>query len=187
MSDDGAPPFLVLTAICDASARPAAITRSHGDALGRAVRAIGSRPTQGVDIVELPLAPQAFAALRKHLNVPDDTVTVYDLFPVSSRLDTPVRKVAGQFLAAEVLWTLAEQGLLQGVPFSLKLDLPQGWDRDPKRVRSRLVEAGALDLSNQAIETFKAVKSEWERLGASQGQQQGGAQGQQGGAQGQPF
>jgi hypothetical protein len=32
-------PFLILTAICDASARPAAITIGHGDAMERALTA----------------------------------------------------------------------------------------------------------------------------------------------------
>ncbi len=73
-----------------------------------------------------------------------------------------MRTVAAQFLAAEALWALEEQGALKGVPLNLKLDLPDAWDRAPKAVHERLVAAGALDLSPQAIETFKNVKGRWD-------------------------
>jgi hypothetical protein len=162
MTESATTPFLVLTAICDASARPAAITRGHGDAMERALNAAGDFHIDGLDIVELPLAPAAFSALRKHLGVAEDTATVYDLFPLSSHLDEKYRKIAGQFLAAEVLWTLEEQGLMQGVPFTVKFDLPDGWDKDPKKLHTRLVEAGALDLSQEAVDTYKAVKTAWD-------------------------
>jgi hypothetical protein len=162
MNESGSHPFLVLTAICDASARPAAITRGHGDAMERALTAATSFTIAGLDIVELPLSPAAFNALRKHLGVADGTATVYDLFPLSARLDEKYRTIAGQFLAAEVLWTLEEQGLLQGVPFTVKFDLPDGWDKDPKKLHTRLLEAGALDLSQEAIDTYKSVKAAWD-------------------------
>jgi hypothetical protein len=155
-------PFIVLTAILDASARPAALTRSHGDALERAIRATSAQSVAGLDLVELPIAPQAFAALRKHLQYDDETVAVYDVFPLSSKLDTKVRGIAGQFLAAEALWTLEEQGLLAGVPLNVRLDIPKGWDKSPKSLHAKLMEAGALDLTAEGIETFKAVKTEWE-------------------------
>ena len=48
-------PFLILTAICDASARPAAITRGHGDAMERAYTAANGCETSGLDIIELPI------------------------------------------------------------------------------------------------------------------------------------
>lgn len=64
---DTQPPFIIVTAVCDASARPAAITVGHGDAMQRAIEATGAHPTGGLDIVELPIAPGAFDALRKHL------------------------------------------------------------------------------------------------------------------------
>jgi hypothetical protein len=70
--------------------------------------------TEGIDIVELPISPAAFAALRKHVLISDDRVTVYDLFPLSAALDPRYRAIAGQFLAAEALWALEEQGLLSG-------------------------------------------------------------------------
>src|SRR5690606_4741342 len=108
------------------------VTRSHGDALERAIGSTQGHDIAGIDIIELPIAPQAFAALRKHLGATEDTVGFYDLFPLSAHLDLDVRKAAGQFLAAEALWTLEEQGLLGGVPLSLKLDLPKSWNRDPK-------------------------------------------------------
>src|SRR5687767_4593350 len=61
-------PFLVLTAILDGSARPAAITRSHGDAMERAIVSTSGHDIAGLDLVELPpIAPPTFAALRKQL------------------------------------------------------------------------------------------------------------------------
>jgi hypothetical protein len=164
MTESGSSPYLILTAICDASARPAAITCGHGDAMERALTAAGAHHIEGLDLVELPIAPAAFSALRKHLQVPENTVTVYDLFPLSARMDEKYRTVAGQFLAAEALWTLEEQGLLQGVPFSIKFDLPKGWDKDPKKLHQKLIEAGALDLSEEAIKTYKSVKGAWDKL-----------------------
>ncbi|HEY8432373.1 MAG TPA: hypothetical protein VIL20_28565 [Sandaracinaceae bacterium] len=160
-------PYIVLTAILDGSARPAAVTVSHGDAMERAIRATQGRDIAGMDIVELPISPPAFAALRESTGRSPDAVAVYDLFPLSAKLGPEVRTVAGQFLAAEALWALEEQGLLKGVPLNLKLDLPEGWDRAPKAVHERLVSAGALDLSPQAIETFKHIKSSWDASLAS--------------------
>src|SRR5689334_522839 len=102
-------PYLVLTAIIDGSARPAAITRSHGDAMERAYTSTTGQDVAGIDLVELPsIAPPAFAALRKQLQMDPTTVALYDLFPLASHLDAATRKVAGQFLASEVLWTLSE-------------------------------------------------------------------------------
>jgi hypothetical protein len=162
MSDDASyGPFLVLTAICDASARPAAVTLGHGDAMERALNASTSHGTVGLDLVELPIAPAAFAALRKHLGFPESTVTVYDLFPLSAKLAERYRKIAGQFLAAEALWTLEEQGLLSGVPFTVNFDLPRGWDKDPKKLHARLVEERALDLGEHAVQVFKDIKTAW--------------------------
>lgn len=162
MSERDTRPFIVVTAILDGSARPAAITISHGDAMERAIGATSGQPIAGMDIVELPVPPPAFGALREHAGRPDDAVAVYDLFPLSAALPSDMRVVAGQFLAAEVLWALEEQGLLKGVPLNLKLDLPDGWDRAPKAVHEKLVGAGALDLTREAIETFKQIKSRWD-------------------------
>ena len=155
-------PFLILTAICDGSARPAAITVGHGDAFERAFSASASLEVEGIDLVELPIAPAAFAALRKHLQISDDRVTVYDIFPLSSQLNANYRGIAGQFLAAEALWALEELGMLSGVPFTVNFDVPRGWDKDPKKMHERLVTEKALDLSDSAIETFKAVKTSWD-------------------------
>ena len=66
------------------------------------------------------------------------------------------------FDTAEAVWGLEEQGQLGGVPLNVRLDLPKGWDKDPKAVHGRLVEAKALDLSPEGIETFKAVKQAWD-------------------------
>jgi hypothetical protein len=162
MPDKDPRPFLVLTVLVDGAARAAAITRSHGDALERAMRASSGHDIAGFDIIELPIAPQAFGALRRHLSADEETVGFYDLFPLSAHLDLPTRRAAGQFLAAEALWTLEEQGLLGAVPINLKLDLPKGWSRDPKDVRDRLVEAGALELTASGIETYKSVKATWD-------------------------
>lgn len=155
-------PFLVVTAIMDAAARPAAITRSHGEAMERAINAIGAHPIAGLDVVELPIAGPSFLALRRHFQFKDDTVAMYDIFPLSATLDPAARKVGGQFLAAEILWTLDAQGLLPGVPLNVKLDVPAGWDKDPKAVHEKLMTAGALDIGEGGINTFKAVKSAWE-------------------------
>jgi hypothetical protein len=156
-------PFLILTAICDASARPAAVTLGHGDAMERAYIAADGHETEGIDLVELPIAPAAFAALRKYLQIRDDRVTVYDIFPLSGRLNERYRGIAGQFLAAEALWALEEQGMLSGVPFTVQFELPNGWDKDPKKLHERLVSEKALDLNARAIETFKAVKAAWDK------------------------
>jgi hypothetical protein len=162
MSDVTSRPFLILTAICDASARPAAITLGHGDAMERALRASEPHATEGLDLVELPIAPAAFTALRKHLGFDDDTVTLYDLFPLSAQLREEYRKIAGQFLAAEALWTLEEQGLLSGVPFTVNFDVPRGWDKDPKKLHARLVEERALELGDGAVRVFKDIKTAWD-------------------------
>lgn len=156
-------PFLVVTALLDSGARPAAVTRSHGDAMERAFAAAGAESTAGMDLVELPIGPAPFGALRKALSLGEEVVGLYDVFPLAAHLDEAVRKVAGQFLAAEAVWALEEQGQLGGVPLNVRLDLPTGWDRDPKKVHEKLVGAGALDLSADAIETFKRIKGAWDQ------------------------
>ena len=165
MSTDSGP-FLVVTCIVDASARPAAVTRAHGEALERAIQASNDKPLSGMDIVELPIESAAHAALRKHLGKTDDTIGVYDVFPLSPKLDADVRKAAAQFLAAEQLWTLDAQGVFGSDALSVKLDLPDGWDKDPKAVHQRLVEAGALELSAADVETFKTIKDTWSATAA---------------------
>jgi hypothetical protein len=162
MADKETRPFLVLTVVLDSSARPASVTRSHGDALERAMKASEGQEIAGLDLTELPVTPKTFSALRSALQMSEDTVALYDLFPLAGHVADDVRKVAGQFLAAEALWALEEQGALGGVPLNLKFDVPEGWDRDPKKLHARLVEAGALDLSEQGIETYKKVKGSWD-------------------------
>lgn len=159
---DATPPFIIVTAVCDASARAAAVTLGHGDAMQRAIEATEGKDIGGLDLVELPIAPAAFAALRNHLMLGPDDVTVYDVFPLSMALGAQFRSVAGQFLAAELLWTLEEQGMMKGAPFTIQFDVPRGWDRDPQKLHARLIEEKALDLSPEAIETFKAIKQAWE-------------------------
>ncbi|MEM9070709.1 MAG: hypothetical protein AAGE52_19535 [Myxococcota bacterium] len=166
MTEQSPNPFLVVTALLDSGARPAQMTQSHGDAMERAIQASASKEIAGMDLVEIPVSPAAFGALRRALSLSEDTVGLYDVFPLASHLETDVRRVAGQFLAAEAVWALEEQGLLGGVPLNVRLDLPKGWDRDPKKVHERLVEAGALNLTDGAIETFKHVKQTWDSLAA---------------------
>ena len=165
MTESSAGPFLVVTSILDSAARAAAITRCHGEAMERAISATEGRDIAGLDVVELPIAPQAHAALRKHLGFPDEQAGVYDVFPLSPTIDPAVRTAAAQFLAAEVLWTLDSQGSLGGVPLTVKLDLPADWDKDPKKVHERLMAAGALELSPDAIETFRTIKERWSAAG----------------------
>jgi hypothetical protein len=155
-------PFLILTAICDGSARPAAITLGHGDAFERAFAASTGQDTAGLDLVEVPIAPAAFAALRKHLGLAHNVVTVYDMFPLSPKLREDYRRIAGQFLAAEALCMLEEQGLLSGVPFTVNFDVPRGWDKDPKKLQARLIEEHALDLGEQAVQSFNQIKTAWD-------------------------
>ena len=152
-------PFIVLTSVLDAEARPASITRSHGEAFERLLPATSGHEVAGVDLVELPIHHAAHLALRKHLGLGEDQAGIYDVFPLSPTLDPAVRKAAAQFLAAEALWNLDAQGIFGRQVLSVKLDLPKGWDRDPKAVHQKLVEAGALELSPEAVETYKAIKA----------------------------
>ena len=156
----------MVTAILDGSARSAAITVSHGDAMERAFAVTDSEAIAGLDIVELPVTPQAFAALRRHAGLGGDAVAVYDVFPLNAALDVAVRTVAGQFLAAEALWALEDGGHLGGVPLNLKLNVPIDWERDPKAIHERLIAAGALELTGEAIESFRTIKSGWDAAGS---------------------
>ena len=165
-------PFIVLTAIHDTNARAAAVTLSHADAWERAQKALAGKDVAGLDLVELPMPPKAFFALKQTAPAAGsdaakahEVAAFYDLFPLASHLDPATRKVAGQFLAAEVLWTLEEQGVLEGVPLNLRLDVPRDWDRAPKAVHEKLVEAGALDLTDGAIDTFREIKTAWSQSG----------------------
>ena len=160
-------PFIVVTAILDGSARAAAVTMSHGDAMERALAATAGADIAGLEIVELAVTPQAFSAVRTHAGLGEDAVAVYDVFPLNAALDTPVRTVAGQFLAAEALWALEEIGQLSGVPLNLKLTVPRGWERDPKSIHEKLMGAGALELAAEAIETFRTIKTGWDSAAAA--------------------
>jgi hypothetical protein len=163
MSEERDPrPYVVITVLLDASARPAAISRSHGDAYERSLNASQGHDLAGLELVELPIAAPVFQALRQPLAIPGDAVGLYDLFPLASHLKPEFRKIAGQFLAAEALWTMEEQGLLGGVPVNVKLDVPKGWKTDPKDIHQHLVAEGALDLSEAGIETYKAIKTAWD-------------------------
>jgi hypothetical protein len=162
MASEDPGPFLMVTILLDASARPAAVTRSHADALERAMTASAGHRTAGLDVAELAIAPKAFANLRRGLAMPPDTVALYDIFPLAATLPANVRTIAGQFLAAEALWALEEQGMLGGAPPQERFDLPQGWSKDPKDIRERLIGAGASALTGSSIETFLAIKQKWD-------------------------
>jgi hypothetical protein len=163
MTEDTDPrPYLVITVLLDSSARPAEVSRSHGDGYERALNASQGQEIAGVELVELPIAAPVFKALRQPLAVPGDAVGLYDVFPLASHLKPEFRKIAGQFLAAEALWTLEEQGLLGGVPVNVKLEVPKGWQTDPKDIHQHLVSEGALDLTESGIETYKAIKTAWD-------------------------
>ncbi len=155
-------PFLLLTVVLDGGARAAAVTRSHGEAYQQAMEAAAGADLAGMDIVELPILPASFAALRKHFGLPDDAVGLYDLFPLAGHLDPSLRRIAGQFLAAEVLWALEDQQALGGVPLRVTLDVPEGWERDPKAIHEKLLAAGALDLTEEGVATYKRVKAAWD-------------------------
>ncbi len=168
MTDKETRPFLLLTVVLDSTARAAAITRSHGEAYRRMRRATEGANLAGTDLVELPVLPASFAALRKHFGLPDEAVGLYDIFPLAGHLDPALRRIAGQFLAAEVLWALEDNQSLGGVPLRVTLEVPDGWERDPKRIHERLLQAGALDLTPEGIETFKRIKSAWDALHADE-------------------
>src|SRR5262249_2616945 len=143
-------PFIVITSVLAADARPASVTRSHGEAFERALLATRGQAIENLDLVELTIEPAAHAALRKHLGLPEEQAGVYDVFPLAPTLEPNVRRAAAQFLAAETLWTLDAQGVFGKDALSVKLDLPHGWDKDPQAIHQKLIEAGALELSEQA-------------------------------------
>jgi hypothetical protein len=168
-------PFIVITSVLDADARPASVTRSHGEAFERALNAAKGQQIENLDLVELTIDAAAHAALRKHLGLPDDQAGVYDVFPLAPTLDPRVRRAAAQFLAAETLWNLDAQGVFGKDALSVKLDLPQGWEKDPQAIHQKLVEAGALELSEQAVETFRSIKNAWSGQAPVQEAQQSSA------------
>lgn len=151
-------PFIVLTAVLDAEARPASITRSHGQAFERALVATQGKQIANIELVELVIDKGSHAVLRRHLKLPADQAGVYDVFPLNPNLPPQVRKAAAQFLAAESLWTLDGQGVFANTNLSVKLDLPKGWAKEPQAIHQKLVEAGALELSEDDVETYRAIK-----------------------------
>jgi hypothetical protein len=165
MSENDAPLNLLLTSVLDASARPASLTRSHGDAMERIYRISKGIPLGRIELVELPIPHKTFALLRAHLGRPESTVAIYDVFPVAAKLDFSLYRIAGQFLAAEAIWLLEGQGQIGSTVLDVRVDVPSGWDKSPHAIQKRLVEAGALDLSAAAVEAFKAVKAAWDAAG----------------------
>lgn len=165
MSENDAPPHLLLTSVLDASARPASLTRSHGDAMERIYLAAQGIPVGRIELVELPIPHKTFTLLRAHLGRPESTVALYDVFPVSPKLDASLLRIAGQFLAAEAIWLLEGQGQIGSSVLDVRVDVPAGWDKAPQAIQKRLVEAGALDLGPAAVDAFKRVKAAWDAAG----------------------
>lgn len=165
MSENDSPPILILTSVHDASARPASLTRSHGDAMERLYLAAKGAAVGRIRLVELPIPHRTFALLRTHLGHPESTVAIYDVFPVSAKLDESLIQIAGQFLAAEAIWLLEGQGQLGSSVLDVRVDVPAGWEKSPQSVQKRLVEAGALDLGASAALAFKTVKAAWDAAG----------------------
>ncbi len=167
-SVDRASSWITLTAVLSASARPAAVTRSHGDALEQLMPLIGSDPYAGIDIVELPIAPQTFNPLREFLQKPAHSVALYDVFAVPANVSGTVRKIAAQYLAAESLKTLEAQGVLGGVPLSIHLDVPSDWQADMEKIGERLRGKGALAVHDAPDSFIKPLRAQWHEHQASQ-------------------
>lgn len=113
----------------------------------------------GFEIVEMPVPTAVFLAARKALGKSRETAAIYDLFPFPAKLAPEIRQVAARFLATEVLWSLAEEGKLGEFALDVRIPTPRGWDRDPKKIQERLVEAGALDLAESDIATFQEIRA----------------------------
>ena len=156
-------PLLVVTVLLDREARAAVVTQSHGNAVERAIKAAGATEVAGIELAELPIASKAFAELRRSLTMPPNTVALYDIFPLSPALDPGLRQVAGQFLAAEALWALEEQGVLGNATPEERLSLPSGFPKDPKAIRQHLVDAGATAMSDAAVKAFQDIKQRWDQ------------------------
>jgi len=152
-------PRLVLTAIHDLNTRPASLTESHGRTMAKLIAAAKGKPHGGFEVVELAVPPAVFIAARKALGRGKDVVAIYDLFPTPVKLTPEIRHIAARFLAAEALWTLAEEGKLGDAALDVRIPTPRGWDRDPRAIQQKLLEAGALDLSDEDIAAFQSVRS----------------------------
>lgn len=155
-------PRLVLTAIHDASTRPAALTESHGAAMQKLIVAAKGKPNAGFEVVELGVPGLVFHAAKKALGRPSKTVALYDLFPLPAKVDATIRQIAARFLAAETLWTMAEEGKLGELALDVRIPVPRGWNPDPRAIQEKLVQAGALDLSDDDVATFQAVRAAFE-------------------------
>lgn len=152
-------PRLVLTAIHDSSTRPAALTESHGAAMQKLIIASKGKPSAGFEVVELGVPGLVFHAAKKALGRPNKTVALYDLFPLPAKLDANLRQIAARFLAAETLWTLAEEGKLGELALDVRIPVPRGWSNDPRAIQEKLVAAGALDLTEEEITAFQSIRA----------------------------
>lgn len=163
MSHQDQSPVILLTAIHHATAKAAELTQQHAEAYERASAALDGNTNGGIDLVELPIAPAAFEAMRKGMRLSEDTVALYDIFAISAKSKASIRPIAGQYLAAQILWSLEAQGLLSGVPVSIKFDLPQGWEQDKNKIKGRLEKHGAFLLDETEAGIFKTIKANWDR------------------------
>lgn len=155
-------PRLVLTALHEAGTRAAALTESHGGAMQKLVVAAKGKPHGGFEVVELGVPSPVFHAAKKALGRPSKTVALYDLFPLPAKLDPTIRQVAARFLAAETLWTMAEEGKLGELALDVRIPVPRGWNHDPRAIQEKLMEAGALDLTDEDVAAFQAIRAGFE-------------------------
>lgn len=154
-------PVLVITAIASSGMRAADATMAHAKKLELVRELANGEPVSSVDFVELQISPAPFGALKNSLGVSSDTAALYDLLPLPDHLSPGVRRAAAQFVAAEKLWAFEGQGMLNGIPLNVRLDLPEGWDRTPKAIHDRLLAEGALNLSEKAVGVFNALQEKW--------------------------
>jgi hypothetical protein len=78
-------PYLVITVLLDSSARPAEISRSHGDAYERSLNATQGQEIAGLELVELPIAAPVFKALRQPLAKPSGSTMSFPWQATSNR------------------------------------------------------------------------------------------------------
>ena len=155
--------WILLTAVMSAPARPAAVTRSHADALEQLYNLLQDAPHAGIELVELTIAPQSFNALRTFLQKPAHQVAIYDVFAIPASVSPQVRKISAQYLAADSLLQLEAQGVLGGTPLSLHLNIPKDWDVGLPKIKERLAAQGALALQDSPNAPIHRLREEWHR------------------------
>lgn len=160
-------PRLVITAIHDPVVRAAALTWSHGNVFERLKKTEGASDFAGIDVVELTVPAPVYAEARRALELDKSAVAIYDVFPFPASLDPEVRTIAAQFLAAETIWTLAEDKKVAEAALDVRVPVPAGWDRDPRAIQEKLVELGALNLTEDAVRAFQALRARFDPRAAA--------------------